>query len=93
MRFVPCGENIIVQLEPIEEKKIGSIYLPDKHSEMCRVGKIMSIGPKVTTYFPGQEVVIGYWAGVAVEAPALGLFGERIRVLRESEILVIIERD
>lgn len=92
MRLTPCGENIIVHLEPVDEKKVGSIYLPDKHSEMCRVGKIESVGPKVSVYKPGQEVVIGYWAGVAVEVPALGIFGELIRVVRESEVLAVLER-
>jgi chaperonin GroES len=91
----PLGDRIVVK--PIEQEEVttGGIMLPDTAKEKPQKGEIVAAGPgnrndagervemdvKV-----GDTVLYAKYAGTEIK-----LEGEKVLVLRESDILAIIE--
>lgn len=93
MKLIPRGDRVIIKLRPVEERKYGSLYIPDKHSEPSRIADVMAVGPDVKYYLTGDRVVVGYWSGIVVEFPEFKVSGDCLRVVREAEILAVIEEE
>lgn len=86
----PHGNRLYLVLDMVEERKIGSLYVPDKHSEHSRTGIVRAVGEDVKHYKPGDRVLISYYSGVVVDLPEINVLGEGQdvhRILREDEIL------
>ena len=91
----PLGDRVVVQ--PIEQDEVtsGGIMLPDTAKEKPQKGEILAVGPggrndsgerveldvKV-----GDTVLYAKYAGTEIK-----LEGEKVLVLRESDILAIVE--
>lgn len=45
MRLELYGDRILVLCDPVEEKKVGLVYVADKHSERTRLATIISCRP------------------------------------------------
>ena len=91
----PLGDRVVVN--PIEQDEIttGGIMLPDTAKEKPQKGEILAVGPggrndsgervemdvKV-----GDTVLYAKYAGTEIK-----LDGEKVLVLRESDILAIVE--
>lgn len=91
----PLGDRVVVK--PIEQEEVtaGGIMLPDTAKEKPQKGEILAVGPgnrndsgerieldvKV-----GDKVLYAKYAGTEIK-----LDGEKVLVLRESDILAIIE--
>jgi chaperonin GroES len=91
----PLGDRVVVK--PIEQDEIttGGIMLPDTAKEKPQKGEILAVGPggrndsgerveldvKV-----GDTVLYAKYAGTEVK-----LDGEKVLVLRESDILAIVD--
>lgn len=95
MALKPLGDRIVVK--PIEQDEItaGGIMLPDTAKEKPQKGKVLSIGPggrnEAGARIPmdvsvGDTVLFAKYAGTEIK-----LDGEKVLVLRESDILAIIE--
>ena len=89
MTIHPLGDRVLLQLDPVEEKKIKSIILPGKHSEPIRLATVMAVGPQVTNFLVGERVLISYMAGLVIDNPELNdqdsLWDTR-RIVTEGEI-------
>ena len=92
MKFIPKGQKLIVLLDRVEEKKIGGIYLPDMHSENSRLARVLSIGPEVVDYKPGEMVLINFFAGKVLDVVTISTLikkqDDTLRVVTEAEVLV-----
>ena len=91
----PLDDRVVVEPSEAEEKTPGGIVLPDTAREKPQRGKVMATGPgklldsgergKMSVKV-GDEVFYGKYSGTEVE-----LNGETVVVLRESDILAILE--
>ncbi len=95
MAVKPLADRVLVKLIEAEEKTKGGIYLPDTAKEEKSEGKVIAVGKgKVKddgTVIPlevkvGDKVLFGKYSGDEIK-----IDGEKHKILRESEILAIIE--
>jgi chaperonin GroES len=95
MALKPLGDRIVVK--PIEQDEItaGGIMLPDTAKEKPQEGEILAVGPGTRNdagdrvaldVAVGDKVLYAKYAGTEVK-----LDGEKVLVLRESDILAIVE--
>ena len=92
----PLDDRVVVKQSEAEEKTAGGIVLPDSAKEKPQRGTVQATGPgklldsgergKMSVRV-GDEVFYGKYAGTDVE-----LDREKYVILRESDILAIIEK-
>ena len=96
MKLRPLDDGVVLKQLDAEGKSSGGIILPETAKEKPQIGKVVAVGPgKVLdngkqsklTVKKNDEVIYGKYAGNEVE-----LDGEKYVILRESEILGIVER-
>ncbi len=96
MKLKPLDDRVVVKPLEAEEKTAGGIVLPDTAKEKPQIGKIIEVGQgKVLengkrgemSVKKDDEVLFGKYSGSEVE-----IEGEEYKILRESEILGIVER-
>ena len=96
MALKPLGDRVVV--EPIEQDEItaGGIMLPDTAKEKPQEGKILAVGPgtrndagvRVELDVAVDDIVLyAKYAGTEIK-----LEGEKVLVLRESDILAVVEK-
>ena len=95
MTLKPLGDRVVVK--PIEQDEItaGGIMLPDTAKEKPQKGTVLAVGPG-TRNDAGERipldvavkdtVLFAKYAGTEIK-----LDGEKVLVLRESDILAIVE--
>lgn len=95
MKITPIRENIVVKRLDEEEKKVGSIIIPDSAKEKPLTAKVIAVGsgrtlkdgkkvpPEVKV---GDKVLVGKYSGSEIK-----LDGEELLILREDELLGIVE--
>ncbi len=95
MNLRPLQDRVIVKRLGEEEKTAGGIIIPDAAKEKPQKGEVLAAGPgKVQddgtvvemTVKAGDNVLFGKYAGSEVS-----LDGEEILILREDDILGVIE--
>ena len=93
--FMPQGKRMLVRLREVQESKSASglVYLPDKHHEESRIGEVISVGPEVTKYVPGQLVVTTFYAGIALHLPNYGILNDTHRIIDEDSVQCIFVED
>lgn len=90
----PLGDRVVVRPEEAEEKTESGLYIPDTAKEKPQRGTIVSVGPgrvedgkKIDmSVGEGDTVLYGKYSGTEVT-----LDGEDLLIMRESDILGIIE--
>jgi chaperonin GroES len=96
MKLKPLDDRVVVKPIEAEEKTAGGIVLPDTAKEKPQTGKIVAVGEgKVLengkrgemSVKKNDEVLFGKYSGSEVE-----IDGEEYKILKESEILGIVER-
>jgi co-chaperonin GroES (HSP10) len=95
MRLQPMGLRIYLMLDPVAEKRAGSLYVPDTHSELTRLATVQSIGNEVTLYNVGDRVIVSYTAGRVIN-PVTENFtpaNDIHRICSEEEILCKVIED
>jgi len=91
----PLGNRVVV--EPIEEEEItaGGIVLPETAKEKPQKGKVLSVGPGERDdegdripldVKEGDMVLFAKYAGTEIK-----LEGKKLLIMRESDLLAIIE--
>ncbi len=96
MKITPIKDNIVVKrLDETEEKKVGSIIIPDSAKDKPLTAEVIAVGsgktlkdgkkvpPEVKV---GDKVLVGKYSGSEVK-----LDGEEYLILREDEVLGIVE--
>jgi len=95
LKLKPLGGRVIV--EPIEQEEMtaGGIILPETAKEKPQEGKIMAAGPGERNedgeriemeVKVGDKVLYAKYSGTEVK-----LDGKKVLILRESDILAIVE--
>ena len=96
MKLRPLDDRVVIKQSEAEEKTTGGIILPDTAKEKPQIGKIVATGPgklldngkrgKMSVK-KNDKVIYGKYMGNEVE-----IEGEKYVVLRESDILGIVEK-
>lgn len=95
MKLKPLEDRVVVKPNEAETKTTGGIVIPDSAKEKPLMGKVIAVGP-------GKMLDTGKTAGMSVKKNDVVLFGKyggsdvevdgtEYKILRESEILGIIE--
>ena len=95
MALKPLGDRMVVK--PIEQDDItaGGIMLPDTAKEKPQEGEVLAVGPGTRNdagervamdVAVGDRVLYAKYAGTEIK-----LEGKKVLVLRESDILAIVE--
>ncbi len=96
MKLKPLDDRIVIKQSEAEEKTTGGIILPDTAKEKPQIGKIVATGPgkllddgkRVKMSVKNKdEVIYAKYIGSDIE-----IDGEPYVILRESDILGIVER-
>ncbi len=96
MKLVPLEDRVVVKPQEAEAKTAGGIVLPDSAKEKPVMGKVISVGPgkladngkrNSMSVKKNDIVLYGKYSGSDVE-----LEGTEYKILRESEILGVIEK-
>jgi chaperonin GroES len=95
MAIKPIDDRIVVRNLEAEEKSAGGILLPDTAKEKPQKAKILAVGAGRLTEdgkrIPldvrvGDTVLFGKYSGTEVKWN-----GEELRILRESEVLAVVD--
>lgn len=96
MKLIPLEDRVVLKPQEAEAKTAGGIVLPDTAKEKPLIGKVISVGPgklmdngqrTPMSVKKNDTVLFGKYSGSEVEVD-----GEDYKVLRESEILGVIEK-
>ena len=89
MNIKPLADRVLVVPAPAEEK-VGGIIIPDTAKEKPLRGKIIAAGKgtkdEEMVLKAGDEVLYGKYAGTELE-----LDGEKYLIMRQSDVLAVIE--
>jgi chaperonin GroES len=92
----PLDDRVLIRPNQAEEKTASGIFIPEAAKEKPMIGKVVAVGPgKVNddgkrtalTVKKGTTVLFGKYSGTEVE-----INGEEHTILRENELLGIIEK-
>lgn len=94
MNIKPIGDRVVIKVLESEEKTKGGIVLPDTAKEKPQEGKVVAIGSgeliegkRVPLEVKvGDKIIFSKYAGTEVK-----LDGEEYLILRQSDILAILE--
>jgi chaperonin GroES len=95
LKLKPLGDRIVLKVLEAEEKTASGIVLPDTAKEKPQQGKIIAVGPGKhsddgklipMSVKEGDTVLFAKYAGTEVK-----LEGEELLILRESDLLAIVE--
>ncbi len=96
MKLKPLDDRIVIKQSEAEEKTSGGIILPDTAKEKPQIGKIVATGPgklldngkrAQMSVKKKDEVLYAKYSGSDIE-----IDGEKYVILRESDILGIVEK-
>lgn len=96
MKLVPLEDRIVVKPQDAEEKTPGGIVLPDTAREKPLMGKVIAVGSgklldngtRAAMSVKKNDVVLyGKYSGSDIE-----IDGDDYKILRESEVLGIVEK-
>jgi len=96
MKLRPLDDGVVVKQSDAEEKTAGGIILPDTAKEKPQIGKVIATGPgkmldngkrNKMSIKKNDRVIYGKYAGSEVE-----IDGEKLVILRETDILGIVEK-
>lgn len=95
-KLVPVSDRVVIQPNDPEKVTQGGIVLPDAAQEKTTRGKVMAAGPgrfldngrrEEPEFAVGDEVLYDKWGGTEIE-----LNGDKVRVMRASDILGVIKK-
>ena len=95
MKIKPIKDNVVVKRLDEEEKKIGSIIIPDSAKEKPLTAEVVAVGSGRTLkdgkkvpleVKVGDKVLVGKYSGSEVK-----LDGDELLILKEDEVLGVVE--
>ena len=96
MNIKPLGDRIVLKVVEAEEKTASGIVLPDTAKEKPQQGKVLAVGPGKysddgkllpMSVKEGDTVLFAKYAGTEIKYK-----GEELLILRESDLLAIVEK-
>src|SRR5215813_6855050 len=97
MQFRPLHDRVLIRRVESEEKTAGGIIIPDTAKEKPMEGEVVAAGPGARSedgklqpmdVKAGDRVLFGKWSGTEVK-----IEGEELIIMKESDIMGVIERD
>ena len=97
MKFRPLHDRVVIRRVEQEAKTTGGIFIPDTAQEKPMEGDVIAAGPGARgedgkvhplDLKPGDRVLFGKWSGTEIR-----LDGEELVIMKESDIMGVIERD
>ena len=99
--LIPMEFNVVVELDPVEEKTAGGLYLPptkvDRDKLEAEEGTLVAVSPHAFTYaeWPegsrqprvGDRVLIARFAGVLRERD-----GKSLKIVKDKDIIAVVEK-
>lgn len=88
----PIRDRIVIKPKALEEKTQGGLYIPVKNDEKVMQGEVLAVGEgKLDSSQPlvvkvGDQVVFNQYSATEIEHE-----GEKYMVLREEDVVAIIE--
>ena len=95
MKVRPLHDRIIVQRIEEGEQKIGGIIIPDSAKEKPQQGKVIAVGQgkvkddgkrQPLDVQDGDTILFGKYSGQEIK-----MDGEELLIMREDEVLAVIE--
>ena len=95
LKLTPLGDRVVVQPQGREETTKSGIVLPDTAKEKPQEGEIIAVGSGARDESgklvpldvkAGDRILFGKWSGTEIK-----LDGEEHMILREEEILAVLE--
>ncbi len=95
--FRPLHDRVLVKRVKEEEKTKGGIIIPDTAKEKPQEGEVVAVGPGARDedgervamdVKAGDRILFGKWSGTEVT-----IDGEELLIMKESDIMGIVERD
>ena len=96
IKIIPVGERVLLELDPVEERKVGGglLYAADKHSENVRLGTIIAVGDEVKRWEPGHRVIVSYHVGAVIDTPLIPTkSADSLRICNAGEIWGFVKED
>jgi chaperonin GroES len=96
MRMRPLQDRVLVRRVEPEAKSHGGIIIPDTAQEKPMEGEVAAVGPGIRDadgvihaldVKAGDRVLFAKWSGMEIK-----LDGEDLMVMKETDILGVIER-
>ncbi len=96
MKIKPLHDRIVVKSIEQDQKTKGGIIIPDSAQEKPQEGEVVAVGSGARDengkihpldVKKGQRVLFGKWSGSEIK-----LSGEELLIMKESDIMGIIER-
>ena len=97
MGFRPLHDRVLVRRIEQDDKTSGGIIIPDTAKEKPQEGEVVSVGAGTRDESgklvaldvqAGDRILFGKWSGTEVK-----LDGEELLIMKESDILGVIEAD
>lgn len=90
MTIKPLADRVLIKPTPAEEKTLSGIIIPDSAKEKPLRGTVLAVGngtkDEEMVLKEGDKVLYGKYAGTEVD-----LDGEKVLVMRQNEVLAVIE--
>ena len=91
MNIKPLADRVLLKPAAAEEKTVSGIIIPDNAKEKPLKGEVISTGDgtkdEKMVVKKGDEVLFGKYAGTELEVD-----GEKLLIMRQSDILAIYEK-
>lgn len=88
MKLIPLGDRILVELDDITNRKVGSIYMADTSGEKMRTARVIAVGETANGFKVGDRIAFDHFSGYNAHAPALGIVDDnKLRFLMASEVI------
>ena len=89
-KIQPLADRVLIKPAAAEEKTVGGIIIPDSAKEKPLRGEVIAVGggtkDEAMVLKAGDQVLFGKWAGTEFE-----LEGEKFQIMKQSDILAIVE--
>lgn len=94
-KVYPLHDKVLVEPVDLGEQKKGSILIPDLGEEKARVGKVVGVGPGMSSEY-GASIVPHVQEGDIVILPKIGaqrveIQGKEFWLVRDKEIIATVE--
>jgi chaperonin GroES len=84
----PTKDRVVIIPEQRQNVSEGGIHLPGQENIPTGMGKIYKVGPDCVTMKPNDDVMFNAFEGSAVEFK-----GRQYIIMKEEEVLAVIEKE
>jgi len=91
MKIIPKKGSLLVELNPVQQRKVNGVWIADKHSEKIRIATILDVGKDVTEYKKGDKIVVNYYTGSILYILDMRWLDDTHKIIMEDNVLGKIE--